>query len=106
MSNDSINTSTTLPAGTSLPDVGTAQSSTTIGAGSPTNVKALPAGQSVSQLLAEAHALNDQTTLERLTGFIINRDPGEYADPTNHNHALFLAADIMRNFDIHTKVAQ
>lgn len=61
--------------------------------------------KSVGQLMSEAHAINDQATLGKLTQFIMDRDPAEYAEPENRHHATFLAADIMKNFDVTAKAA-
>lgn len=54
-----------------------------------------------AELLQQAHAIHDQATLTKLTNFIVDRDPAEYAD--DRTPAVFLAADIMRDFDVMPK---
>jgi hypothetical protein len=54
-------------------------------------------------LVKATREIPDQDMLNSLTNYIMRRDPGEYADPENRNHALFLAADLMRNFNIAPK---
>jgi hypothetical protein len=72
-------------------------------AADPTRVAAR-SNMTVAELVDAAHSIDDQATLSKLTDFIVDRDPAEYAD--NRTGALFLAADIMRNFDVMPKAAQ